>query len=434
MTSYATPARVRFPRSDVTGAVPLSLAPGSFALNWADRKIYVGDEGGQPVRFGQWLDDWDPTLSYRIGDFVLRNNEIYRATMDMAAGTPFAIGPWQVSTGSDRARASEPVATSIVAGGLVTVDSGQLAVAAGTGIAVGLGDPPVITDVVWGATILPATGGTSAWGVVSVSTTGVIEVSDLSVATPAWRREHIVLAFVLRNNAGSIQSLLNISPRAGQTAEAFRDSYEVDGGAYRARGLRMTVTPEFGLNLTAGEIFALGAFWRTSATSPNTLSLAMRNNPMLAYESRDRLRANRATLDPAQWDNAGNMAAVPAGQVTIQFVTMLPDQTLHVQYGQTLYASQSAALAEIERAWAAFVPYAGAGPAVVLGAAIMRSDAAATGDVIIVGAASRNDPFTVTPTTGASQFLLLDGSRPMVGDLDMGGNDIENAVMDGGIF
>jgi hypothetical protein len=439
VSSYSTPARVRFPRSIDTGVVPTVLAPGSFAVNWADRKVYVGDAAGIPIRFSQWVDDWSPTLAYREGDFVINDGELYRALVDLPPGTPFTDADWATVTGSDRAKMAEPFASSILTGGVVTNTASpafNLDVAAGTAVLVsGSGLDITSVQVSWGDTALLIPSGAPAWRVVWVDTGGVVTSTDMAAILTAARRDHAILAYVLVGQT-DVDLVINGSVPAGDTAESFRDAYIADGGAYRFSGLRAKADADLSVDITAGGVFALGGYWRVTPENPNMASYAARTAVPLQYASRDRLRgAPVGVLAPALWDNGtSTLQAVPSASATIQFITMDLTGAVYVQYGQALYASTTAALDALADAWDTYAKFTAGGPTILLGAAVMRGDATIGTANTIVVAANRGDPFAIASQGESSQYFLVDGSRPLTGNMDADGFEIIDAVIDGGAF
>jgi hypothetical protein len=439
MTSYATPARVRFPRSSDTGVVPAALAPGSFAINWADKKLYVGDASGVPLRITQWIEDWTSTRAYRQGDFVIRDAEMYRARVDLPVNTPFNLLQWEIVTGSDRAKVSEPFGSSILSGGAVTPGAGAFAVniAAGTGIMVsGDGLTQQAVEVAWGSGTLTLAAGTPRWRVIWVQSDGVVTSADMTQIIGTARRSRVILAYALVGDAGIAQIIAGQVP-AGDTAEAFRDAYYIDGGAYRARGLRIKAATGLALSITEGTVFDLGGNWRVTPENPNLRAFAARAAAPMQYTSTDRLRgAPRATIDPTLWDNnTATLQAVPPTSVTIQYVSMNPATgAVSVQYGQALYATVSAALEALPDDWDARRAFSSGRANVLLGALIMRGDTVTHDGVEVVVANNKGDPFAVASAGESSQYFLVDGSRPLTNDMDAGGHAIDNAVIDGGTF
>lgn len=436
MSSYATPARVRFPRSDVSGVVPISVAPGSLAINWADRKIYVGDGAGNPVLFSQRLAEWNVTLGYRTEDLAIRDGEIYRATVDIAPNTPFAIGPWQVVTGSARAKVSEPFASSVLgSGGIVTAAGtpGSVAVSAGDGMIIEVaGTTTVEHAVTWGDTTL-AVPNTPGWQVVHVIDPGVIVVAPIAALLDARRRSIVPLAYVLSHETGLL--IVGAGLQIADTAETLRDMYFADGGSYRVSGLRLSVGASLKLSISAGVLFALGQMRLTTPDAPNLLTMAARADVPITYVSRGRMRGTVTALDPTQWDSgAPALGAVAPAVATIQYVYQAPNGTIFAQYGSAIYPSVARAVDALESDWEATTPYLAGVPLVLLGALVMRGDATLPTDVTIITAANKGDPFIATSSGVSDQYMLADGSRPMIGDLDMGGNDVDNAVIDGGTF
>lgn len=437
MSSYTTPARVRFPRSNVTGKVPVALAPGSFAVNWMDRKLYVGDAAGEPVRITQWLQDWQSNLAFRKGDHVTVDTQLYRARRDIPANTPFnPVNDWELLANSVRARTSEPYATSLQSGGVVSLLAGnQLQIAAGSGVIVD-NTTPSAQVVAWGTFVATVTPRGAPWTAIGIDASGSVNEVALADANADWRRHHILLAYVLWNHPLTTAAQVRDAsiPVAG-TSEAFRDAYFVGGGAYRARGLRVAAGAGMTLALSAGTIFGLGINWRAAPFTPNTVQVAAQAPISMEYSTRLGGVSTETDLDPAQWDNAGVLSPVPAGEATIQYMSIDADGTVIVQYGQTTYASTSEALAAIPDDWAALDSFTSVEALVTLCAIVAGSGAvSAANEVFIIPAEVHGDPFLegVGGAADSSQFFLIDGSRPMVGDMDMNGFIIKSAVLDGG--
>ena len=81
------PRYVQFPRSNVAGKVPDRVDPGSFTVNWADRKIYTGGPNGEPILMSYRLSDYDSTRSYRQQDVAYFGGSLWRCTVAFATGT-----------------------------------------------------------------------------------------------------------------------------------------------------------------------------------------------------------------------------------------------------------------------------------------------------------------------------------------------------------
>lgn len=441
MTSYATPARVRFPRSNDSGVVPETVAPGSFAINWEDQKIYVGGPDGIPRRIAQWMTDWSSALSYRTGDFVIRDGDIYRARRDLAANTPFTLSDWEALTSSARGAIAEPYATSILSGGEVAqIGSNLVSVSAGSGVWVDASDPTDISSVVaeWGDFTASMTG-TAGWKAFGINRAGNTSSIDFNNLDAQWRENHILLAYVLWDAVASeIISIYDASIPAANTSVAFRDTYFSAGGPFRVKGGRLQSNSDLTLNLSAMTIFELGAEWRTDPEDPNLIDLAAQTPTPIQYATRTQLvGAPGVNVDPDQWDDGGVLTPVPADDVTIQFLSVFTDGQVYAQYGQATYPSTSAAIDNIVAEWDNLAAFTASGPSIPLAALVVMQGATdLSSQAFIVPAVGRVDSFGASAEAAGdtSQFYLLDGSRTMTGPMNMGGFAINNGIIDGGVF
>lgn len=100
--SYTIPARVRFPRDTDTGTVPVSMTPGSFVTNEPDRKLYFGDQNGNPILISQMLEEHDPGLAYKLDDLCIYQREVWRATVDNGPAA-FSTDDWENVSSSGNA-------------------------------------------------------------------------------------------------------------------------------------------------------------------------------------------------------------------------------------------------------------------------------------------------------------------------------------------
>lgn len=447
MSSFTTPARVRFPRSNVTGKAPDTLAPGSLAINWEDRKIFVGDAGGKPIRIAQYLRDWSVARAYRRDDFVLFELRIYRALRDLAAGTAFSTSDWELIADSARARVSEPYATSILSGGVVTFSGAVVSVTAGTGIVVDASDPNnvVSTEVSWSAFSVNLSAETERWLTLGIDVTGTVAIGSANFTDPdfvgaEWRRDHILLAQVLFDVPNdTVESVHDASIPVAGTAETLRDMYHAYGGAHRITGVRIKPGPtNLQLALTSGAVFDLGVAWRTTPKSPNTVPVNGQEPVNLYYVSSAGAEdPSTLSLRPTLWDNAGTLETVPDGNATIQYAVLAPNGRVYIHYGRQLYANLTTALDNLANDWETYVQPEFGAPTLMLAALVMTKEAVSVDtDVFITQANPVGDPFSggAAGAGDTSQFLLVDGSRPMVAPFNAGGFAIENAIVDGGSF
>lgn len=439
MPSYVTPARIRWPRSNITGAEPDTLAPGSMAVNWADKKVFVGGPNALPVRFSQWLEEWEQVRTYRVGDFVLERGEIWRARVNVTYGFPFDDNQWQRMTDATRSASSEPYATGIISGGEVTAaaDPAQVIIGAGIGIIVNNDGPQNISVLVvtWAdITFVPAPKA-SGHDVIGINIGGSVASTPVETYDAEWRRTNIELAGL----TWIANVILNIAPgsvRVGGTSETLKDAYYEGGGAYKTRGL--TIAPAGGLTvaMSAGRTFSTVDKWRTAPLSPNTWEVPAASPMAFSRVSQAGIIAPAVTdFDPTMWDNGGVLSPVAPGEATIQYLIGDPSMTqVYVEYGQTLYPDIATAKGAAATDWDTFTPLAPPLQWVVLASVVTEGGTADLNDgvVAILPAGRGSNPFEGAAAIEDSQYYFLDGSRALTGDMTGAGFLIDNVELDGG--
>lgn len=437
-------SRGQFPRSNVTGARPASLYPGSFAVNWRDKVIWVGDASGSPIRFTRKVENYNQSLAYAADDFVIIGADLWRALTTIAAGAPFNQASWQRLSDVGRNEISEPYASEIYSGGVVTRQSANtLSVTAGQGVVVNNTTPAQVlsTPISWSNFSLPVVPLATPVTIIGINSAGAAVHISTSEYTPLWRRQNIALATVLWTTSGTVDRVRDISIRAGGDGETLRDGYFINGGSYRANGGRVAVVPN-SLNLkhSAGEVFALGARWRSAPFAPNDISvLAASAFLMTPASATQALGAASAIVQTTFYDpnGAGTVLPMPAGQFSIQYLFSSSDmQSFFLQYGQTAYPTQFDAVSAINEDQAAFKIAIPGIAAMLLAAVITQKGVANLGGAVILNAAPYGDPFAGTGSASAAgaDYYLRDGSRPLTGDMNAAGFEILNAVLDGGTF
>jgi hypothetical protein len=440
VSSFKSPARVRFPRSNVTGNRPDTLAAGSLAVNWADKVIWVGDARGEAVRFTQKIEDWRGTKVYAIDDLVIFEGDLYRCNQ-IQNPQPFDPNAWDRLTDSTRALFNEPVSSDILSGGQVLPFVGTIIeIRAGSGVIVDNTDirnevPKVVT---WPNLTFAATPPAEPWSIIGIDKAGVIREVAASGYTAQFRRDHIELAFVLwQSNPSTIALVLDASVRAGGTAETQRDEYNVNGGAYRASGVRPAAIPTtLGFSLTDGQVFALGWNWRADPKNPNVLDIPpIPQVEFIRVTQTGSVSGIETAIDPDQWDNAGVLAPVAAGEVTIQYIYALPDLSqMFVQYGQAVYPTAASAADALVDDYEASALVLEIEPLMVIGAIIVAEGTTDLSTARIVNAQRGASPFGDITELQDSDFYLLDGSRPLQGAMNANNNEILDVILDGGVM
>ena len=436
MSKFTTPARARFPRSSMTGNVPDVVAAGSLSINWPDKKIYVGGPNGVPIRFSQFLEDWATSKAYKSGDFVIFQGDIWRAEENVPAASAFVETQWQRLTDSGRSSIAEPISTGIIEGGEVTVNGAEISVTAGAGLIVDNTDPANIgvTPVSWSGFTITLTLPATPWSLIAINSAGgLIEVPQDAYGAE-FRRDNVLLGAVYWDGA-VVAGFDDFSRRVAGTAETYLDEYEVNGGAYLAQGGPLSVgTGPLTLALGAGSVFSMGGQWRTDTKNPNILEFPPLDPiTFLRVTSDNPVVSGQTEVDPTQYDaGGGTLASVMTGQATIQYVFATSDmQSYWVQYGQTVYSGTAVARSILSEDWDNYIQWSANVSAILIGAVILESGEADISSSLVVRARRGANPFENQSGLDTSDLYLLDGGRPLTGDMDADGFAILSAVLDG---
>jgi hypothetical protein len=416
----------------------VTIAAGSFAVNWRDKKIFVGSGGELPILFSQKLEDWDQQRLYRKDDLTIYQSQIWRALVDIPPNSGFSTSSWEQISVSGPAASGEPLSSDIMMGGAVTRTVGLgLSVTAGRGVVVDNStEPPVYTEVAWGQFLFDGTYQNEPWSVIAINATGAVVQLPLSAWGPEERRDHIQLAFVLWRPTPSIVRIVDASVRAGGTAETYIDEYLARGGPYRTAGGRASGVPgTLGITTSAGKVFSMGGAWRQNGSSPNVINISAIAQIKVTRTSQNGIvDVDQNFGNPALWDNGGALTAVPGSSYTIQYLSATPDfSTFLLRYGHEVYASEQEAIAAIQMDYET-LPSAPEvlAPTIMLSAIIARGDAANYDNARFVNAFPGLDPFTTYgQEVNTDGFYLLSGSRALTGDMDAGGNSILDADING---
>tara|TARA_R100000656_G_scaffold104176_1_gene76256 strand:+ start:285350 stop:288730 length:3381 start_codon:yes stop_codon:yes gene_type:complete len=349
--------------------------------------------------------------------------------------------------------------TGVLNGGALSINANpaQFDVTAGSGVIVdAVTDPEhaTITRVTWSASSANAVTNlaTTAFTWVGVNSAGtLIQISDRA-PTPIEARTTIWLGRLGHPNNTAILGVANRPFTAVQTSLGILDiarslgPFNVSGNVYSANGANLNI------DRSAGTTFLYGSNFQTDSRQPHQIDFLTDIAVDLAYRYRNGSGgwisgATRTTIDPGQWDNGSGVlqSVSPAGnRWTIQRIQFSTIDATVIYYGQVQYNSREAALAAIEDATEV-------DPAleetITRGWLVVRGDATNLSDPTQAtfvsagnGPGSAQVAGTVTGVTdhGAleasslldddhPQYLLADGSRSLSGDLDAGGNEIQNA-------
>jgi hypothetical protein len=428
------PSHPRFPRSSVSGLIPTSVDPGSPAFNWADQKMYVGGPGGAPVLIGFPVRDFRTTRAYRLEDVVYYDGVLWRAKVDVVTAGAFNEAQWERLDGTGGQGGIELVGTVSLSPAQISDDGPSISISAGSGIILDKSNPdnPRATAVSWPArTLTKASLPKDNVLYVGINTSGTAAIFTIDEITPQWRSENILVGhFVVGSSTGALIDPVSRHFPGNTTRGDLIDFLEVVG-SFRVSGVELQLTGTNQLGITSGMVWSHhGAL----SAAENLHSIAAAAPLPVRTTLRGSIVGESAitVINPAIYDVAGVSIAVPAGQFTIQYVFLKPGGGVIACLGQALYPSLAVAVSSLRSDADSFEFASTIAPEYVLLGAVVSNDDGSEQSVIPsrLGIAGSK----IGGTGGAlstGEFLNRDGSLPMTGDLDLGGNSLVNGVVDG---
>jgi hypothetical protein len=429
------PRHVRFPRSETSGLIPNSVEPGSPAFNVTDQKVFVGGAAGQPVLVGFPVRDFRSTRTYRQEDVVYHDGVLWRARVAVIFPGPFDEGEWERLDGTGGQGGIELVGTVCLQPATLSDGGSSVQISAGSGIILDNTEPgkPRATSVSWPQRTLSKSSlpvGDVLY--VGIDSSGAANVFSVDEVTPAWRRQNILVGhFIVSEGSGDLIDPVSRHFPSNTTRSDLVDFLETVG-SFRIQGVNLQLSGANQLAISDGVIWSHHGQFEAGASNIHTIPAASSLEVVSTLRGEIVDVPAAPSIDPTIYDNAGVQIAVPDGQFTIQYIFLKPGGGAIACLGQQVYASLAVALASLPTDIAAFQFATTIAPEyVLLGAvvsntdgseqSVVRSRLGIAGSKIAGSAAAIN--------TG--EFLNRDGTLPMVGDLDLGGNQITNGVIQG---
>lgn len=180
-------------------------------------------------------------------------------------------------------------------------------------------------------------------------TSGSTLMMQPTVPTPQQRRQNIFLGKIGHPDKTSFSIAFqvvdyDISP-VSQLRDMFIPIPLINNGIYPYPNANLT------FNNTAGTLYGLGINFPVDNLNPNSISVSAQTPVSFQYRTQTGgTLTTTTTVDPAYYDNNGvrTIIPAPAKQATNQRVFLLQDGSFRVQYGQTVYADLTTALAAVQ--------------------------------------------------------------------------------------
>ena len=434
MAVFDNPSRAQFERFTTPGQAPTAGQPGAFAVNTTDRKLWSFDPVGAPVLIATDIGAHSPDRAYSMGQLVLQDGALWSAN---GAVGPVAFNPtqWTPVSADSLLPPPEVTGSGVLSGGAIGLSGGSVSVSAGTGVIVDATDPTDTsrTLVSWITQTVALSAGGASFRAVTVDSNGTIG-SELLTEAPTIRRTFLILGYAEFDETGALVRVSNTPRVARQAAEDLADTTEALGGAFILSGLDLSAGTGLALDLTAGTIFAPQARWRSTPTNPSRAAIA--GGTGVTFDVR---RGNGQVVSAAQTTVPTDVydgGAIPSGFSAILFLFAAVGGYYWLRTGLNVYPSSAEAVAALDAEWRAL-------PLTLR----QRPDTVGVGAVVVtrgetINLAGRVFPIGPGPQLratflipqGSSGFLRTDGASVMQGSLDMGGNSVQNSIIDEGVF
>jgi hypothetical protein len=271
----------------------------------------------------------------------------------VTAGTnPTTLAGYGITDAASVAQiaARSGASTSIFNGGVVSInaDPTKFDVSAGNAQFVDYTDPqnPVSTTLAFGpfSAVIVTNIDTQIATYVGLTQAGSL-VQQATPFTATQRRTIAHLGLLIHSNLTNINVVNQTTPLNRSMLNQLQDLFEaigplnVSGNVFSANGANLNLNKSAGVLLRYGSNAANSVLDPHQVSLPQTTALTFRYRQANGTES-----ADRTTVNPAQWDNAGTLTAVGGTQFTIQRIYVFQAGAVRIQYGQAVYASLAAAL------------------------------------------------------------------------------------------
>lgn len=246
--------------------------------------------------------------------------------------------------------------TGLKYGGVLSINGGdntKFDLSAGSGTIVDywtdLTQPPVITEVTWGAfTAQTVTNlGTATVSHILIDSAGAI-VQQTTFPTPDQRREYIYIGQLGHANKTTLGNAVNIPDILHSPLSQLRDIAQGIGAINE--GLYVTANgANLSIDISAGAIVKLGGNFRTNPQDPSHADFTATSPTTFRRRTQTGNGANGVTtIDPGNYDVAGTITAIGSTKATNQRVYKLVNGNVIVMYGQTLYNNLAAAISAVQ--------------------------------------------------------------------------------------
>lgn len=251
-------------------------------------------------------------------------------------------------------QARQSSSTSLFSGGQLSVNAGnntKIDIAAGTALFIDFTSitAPTSQVVNFGpiAALTITNIATQNVTYIGIDATSTI-IQQANPFTAAQRRTIVPLGVAVHSNRTIVNAVNQLgTPNRGALNQLF-DMMDAIGGLNTTGNVYTANGANLSLNKSAGTLFKRGANFQNDPNDPHNIAIGAQTLLTFRYRQANGTEgADRTAIDPTQWDNAGTLTAVSAGQFTIQRVYLFQSGITRIQYGQAVYGTLSDAIAAI---------------------------------------------------------------------------------------
>jgi hypothetical protein len=265
------------------------------------------------------------------------------------AGTANNLAKWNadgdlIDSDVVEARVINSMGTGIVEGGIISINGGDNAkfdVSAGHGVVIDETDPdaPIVYNVSWTAfsaqTVTNLATDTVTY--VSINSAGsLVQSTSPPVASDGQLSIFIgQLGHANNTSIGAAVVTPNIFNNGTNLIRAISETLGVlgTGNEVTANGANLSI------NKAVGTLVKEGINYEAATTARHTKVMAAQTLATFRRRTQTGLGATATTIDPANYDLAGVITAVPANKYTNQRVYLISSGNIVIQYGQTLHSN-----------------------------------------------------------------------------------------------
>lgn len=235
------------------------------------------------------------------------------------------------------------ISTGIIKGGEITINTDTTKFDVAECVAVFVDntilDAPVVTQITIDAQIGISVSDIASQPVtyLAYSVDGAI-IQSGSPLTNEQTREFVQIGAVVHSNNTFINAVNNFQQSINQTTSQLQDlirsigSFNIDGNIFSANGSNLL------LDKSAGNIFKLNSNFIVNPNNPHVTNIGLQTGLTFRYRLQNSTEyADRTTINPNAYDNAGVLTVVPNNKFTVQRIYVFQSGLVRIQYGQEVY-------------------------------------------------------------------------------------------------